>query len=183
MPHNKKITGNVQLRDNTSLYKTMRGRKRREYFERESVREKRHYYLTVWKEFGISLLMYLELTDKYGCLTWMTVIPSYKSSMSFSVVKNMPVNAGGPRDVGLIPGSGRSPGTGKGKYCNILAWKIPWTEEPTVHRVTKSQMQQRACTHTHTHARTHIHTHTHTPPNLYSCILQSSCNMATTESS
>ena len=95
----------------------------------------------------------------------MTVIPSYKSSMSFSVVKNMPVNAGGPRDVGLIPGSGRSPGTGKGKYCSILAWKIPWTEEPTVHRVTKSQMQQRACTHTHTHPHTHTHTHlpTYTP--------------------
>jgi len=65
----------------------------------------------------------------------MIVIPSYKSSMSFSggaVVKNMPANAGGPRDVGLIPGSGRSPGTGNGKYSSILAWKIPWTEEPTV---------------------------------------------------
>ena len=22
---------------------------------------------------------------------------------------------------------------------NTLAWRIPWTEEPTVHRVTKSQ--------------------------------------------
>ena len=101
----------------------------------------------------------------------MTVIPSYKSSMSFSVVKNMPVNAGGPRDVGLIPGSGRSPGTGKGKYCSILAWKIPWTEEPTVHRVTKSQMQQRACTHTHTHTDTHTHRftykHTHRLTHTY----------------
>ena len=24
-------------------------------------------------------------------------------------------------------------------HSSILAWKIPWTEEPTVHRVTKSQ--------------------------------------------
>ena len=29
-----------------------------------------------------------------------------------SVVKNLPVNAGGTRDVGLIPGSGGSPGGG-----------------------------------------------------------------------
>ena len=30
------------------------------------------------------------------------------------VVKNSPVNAGDARDVGSIPGSGRSPGTGNG---------------------------------------------------------------------
>ena len=24
-------------------------------------------------------------------------------------------------------------------HSSILAWKIPWTEEPTVHTVTKSQ--------------------------------------------
>ena len=28
----------------------------------------------------------------------------------------------------MIPGSGRSPGEGKGNI--ILAWEIPWTEEP-----------------------------------------------------
>ena len=41
-----------------------------------------------------------------------------------SVVKNLPANA---RGMGLIPGSGRSPGEGNG---NILAWESPWTEEP-----------------------------------------------------
>ena len=40
-----------------------------------------------------------------------------------SGVKNPPANAG---DMGSIPGSRRSPGEGNG----ILAWKIPWTEEP-----------------------------------------------------
>ena len=30
------------------------------------------------------------------------------------VVKNLPANAGDTRDVGLIPGSGRSPGGGNG---------------------------------------------------------------------
>ena len=33
-------------------------------------------------------------------------------------------------DLGLIPGSERSPAEGKDTHSNILAWKIPWTEEP-----------------------------------------------------
>ena len=44
--------------------------------------------------------------------------------------KNPPANAGESRDVGSIPGSGRSPGGGKATHSNILAWRIPWTEEP-----------------------------------------------------
>ena len=45
------------------------------------------------------------------------------------VVNNPPANAG---DTGVsisIPGSGRSPG-GNGNPLHILAWRIPWTEEP-----------------------------------------------------
>ena len=30
-----------------------------------------------------------------------------------------------------IPGSGRSPGKGNGNHSRILAWEIPWTEEPS----------------------------------------------------
>ena len=57
------------------------------------------------------------------------------------VVKNLPANAGDVRDVGLIPGSGRSPGGG---HSNALqysgqensmdrgAWQAP------VHEVAKS---------------------------------------------
>ena len=33
-------------------------------------------------------------------------------------------------DPGSIPGWVRSPGEGNGNPFNILAWKIPWTEEP-----------------------------------------------------
>ena len=36
-------------------------------------------------------------------------------------------NAG---DLGLIPGLGRSPGEEMATHSNILAWRIPWTEEP-----------------------------------------------------
>ena len=32
--------------------------------------------------------------------------------------------------MGLIPGLGRSPGEGNGNQTTVLAWKIPWTEEP-----------------------------------------------------
>ena len=32
--------------------------------------------------------------------------------------------------MGLIPGWGRSPGEEMTIHSSILAWKIPWTEEP-----------------------------------------------------
>ena len=40
------------------------------------------------------------------------------------MVKNLPANAGDVRNMGLIPGLGRSPG-GHGSP-SILAWRIPW---------------------------------------------------------
>ena len=33
-------------------------------------------------------------------------------------------------DLDSISGLGRSPGEGNGNPLSILAWKIPWTEEP-----------------------------------------------------
>ena len=30
----------------------------------------------------------------------------------------------------MIPGWGRSPGEGMATHSSILAWKIPWTEDP-----------------------------------------------------
>ena len=37
-------------------------------------------------------------------------------------------------DLGLIPGSGRSPGGANGSplapHSSVLGWRIPWTEEP-----------------------------------------------------
>ena len=57
------------------------------------------------------------------------------------MVKNPPANAG---DVGLIPGSERSPEEGNGNPLQCSCLEIPWTEEPgglQVHRVTKGQIQ------------------------------------------
>ena len=51
-------------------------------------------------------------------------------------VNNPRANAGDVRDAGSIPGSGRSPGQedplveGMATHSSILAWRIPWTEEP-----------------------------------------------------
>ena len=47
------------------------------------------------------------------------------------VVKNPPANPGDGGDAGLIPGLGRSPGEGHGNPLQHLAWRIPWTEEPS----------------------------------------------------
>ena len=45
------------------------------------------------------------------------------------VVKTLPTSVGGVRDVGSIPGSGRSFGEGMATHSRILAWRIPWIEE------------------------------------------------------
>ena len=50
--------------------------------------------------------------------------------------KILPASGGDVRDVGSISGSGRSPGGGHGNHSSISVWRIPWTEEPTVHRAT-----------------------------------------------
>ena len=44
-----------------------------------------------------------------------------------SVVKNPPANTG---DMGLILGRGDTLGKKMATHSNILAWEIPWTEEP-----------------------------------------------------
>jgi len=61
------------------------------------------------------------------------------------VVKNPLANTGDIRDVGFIPGSGRSPAGGHGKLINSLQYSClenPVDREAclaTVHRVIKSQ--------------------------------------------
>ena len=42
----------------------------------------------------------------------------------------MPANAGDAKDGSLIPGLGGSPGEEVATHSSILAWRIPWTEEP-----------------------------------------------------
>ena len=68
------------------------------------------------------------------------------------MVKNLPVNAGNARDVGSIPGSGRSPEVGNGNPLQDSCLGNPMDRgawRAIIHRVTKSQ--------THLSAHTHIH--------------------------
>ena len=64
----------------------------------------------------------------------------------------------------LIPGLGRSPDKGMATHSSILAWSIPWTEEPG--RLQSMESQELGMTEWHVcmraHARSHTHTHTHT---------------------
>ena len=46
------------------------------------------------------------------------------------MVKNLPANAGNMGDGSSIPGLGRSPEEEMANHSSILAWRIPWTEEP-----------------------------------------------------
>ena len=56
------------------------------------------------------------------------------------MVKNLPANAGDLRDVSSIPGLGRSPGGESSEtHSSILAWRIPWTDEPGGLQSIKSQ--------------------------------------------
>ena len=48
--------------------------------------------------------------------------------MVAQMIKNLPANAG---DAGLILGLGRSPEEEMATHSSILAWEIPWTEEPS----------------------------------------------------
>ena len=47
-----------------------------------------------------------------------------------SEVKNLSASAGDVRDMGLTPGSRRSPGRGNGTPLQYFAWKTQWTEKP-----------------------------------------------------
>ena len=47
------------------------------------------------------------------------------------MVKHMPANAGNIRDVGRSPGQGDALEKGTETHSRILAWRIPWTEEPS----------------------------------------------------
>ena len=46
------------------------------------------------------------------------------------MVTNPPANAGDVRDEGSIFGWGQSLEEGMVTHSSILAWRIPWTEEP-----------------------------------------------------
>ena len=61
------------------------------------------------------------------CVCYSPTMPLSKGFPGSSDGKESACNAG---DSGSIPGSRRSPREGIATHSSILAWKIPWTEEP-----------------------------------------------------
>ena len=73
------------------------------------------------------------------------------------MVKNLPANAGDVRDVGLIPGLGRSLGGGHGNPLQYSCLENPMDRRAwlaTVNSVAKSRTRLSDFTHTHTHTHT-----------------------------
>ena len=67
---------------------------------------------------------------------------SKRASQVVLVVKNTPSSAGNVRDLGLIPGLGRSPGEGNGNPLQYSCLENPMdrgARKATVHGVTKSR--------------------------------------------
>ena len=62
---------------------------------------------------------------QYSFLCWL--IPGFPGG---SVVKDSLANVEDTRDTSSFPGVGKILGVGNGNHYSILAWKIPWTEEP-----------------------------------------------------
>ena len=80
----------------------------------------------------------------FGFICLFMHIYTNEASYVLLVVKNLPANAGDIRDVGLIPGSGRSLEGGHGNPLQHSCLEIPkdrgaW--RATAHRVTKSWTQ------------------------------------------
>ena len=57
----------------------------------------------------------------------LAIVTGQRGFSGGSVVKNLPANV---EDVGLITDLGLSPGKEMAINSSILAWEIPWTEEP-----------------------------------------------------
>ena len=68
--------------------------------------------------------------------SWASLV-AWGTSLVAQRVKLSACNAGNP---GLIPESGRSPGEGNDNTPSILAWEIPWMEEP--HRLQSTGSQR-----------------------------------------
>ena len=54
-------------------------------------------------------------------------VMKYGASLVAQMIKESACNV---EDLGSIPGSGRSLEKGMATHFSILAWRIPWTEEP-----------------------------------------------------
>ena len=103
----------------------------------------------------------VEMLLHHHNMTFETISWSNSGFPGGAAVKNPPANAGDSRDMGSVPGSGRSSGGGNG---NLLQYSCPgnlmdrgaW--QAIVHWVAKSRTQLHDWEHTQRHRYTHTHT-------------------------
>ena len=83
--------------------------------------------------------------DKYDIkkeVLWRWMFSNSQGDIGGTRVENLPASAGDMRDVGCIPGSGKSAGGGHDNPVQCSGLEKPMDRgawQPTVHRVTKSQ--------------------------------------------
>ena len=96
------------------------------------------------------------------------------------MVKSLPANAGAVGDASLISWPGRSPGGRHGNPLSILAWRIPWAEEPgglqsmgsqRVSRTRLKPLSARTHTHMQLSLRSLAHIHCFTEHTKYSHVI------------
>ena len=59
------------------------------------------------------------------------------------MIKDLPASAGDVRDMDSVPAEEDPLGKGRATRSSILAWRIPWTEEPGRVKFIGSQSQTR----------------------------------------
>ena len=103
-------------------------------------------HIVYWRSIRPQLPVTISTFIKHLCAWW--------GFPGGSVVKNVTASTEDTRDVGSIPGLGRSPGGRNGNPLQYSCLGNPMDRGPwqaTVHGVTKSLTQLCANTHTHTH--------------------------------
>ena len=77
---------------------------------------------------NLCCLSYQSMINCSGSMNWLRLLYHKYDELPCSLYcKESACNAG---DLGSIPEWGRSSGEGNAAHSSILAWRIPWTEEP-----------------------------------------------------
>ena len=73
---------------------------------------------------------YFLLLNEARAVTIILFLAIYKDYCGFPGGSDGEESACNAGDLGSIPGSGRSLEEGRAIHSSVLAWRIPWTEEP-----------------------------------------------------